>query len=125
MDGGARGHVSPHFLARVLRDYYGERCLRCGWSKRHVKTGKVPVEVEHIDGNWENNRLTNLTLLCPNCHALTLTFRALNRGRGRAYRLTGRKNMTEPDSPQSASPCSSEREVFQPLSRQLELLLPT
>lgn len=125
MDGGGHGYVSPQFLARILRDYYGERCLRCGWSKRHPKTGRVPVEVEHIDGNWENNRLTNLTLLCPNCHALTPTFRALNRGRGRAYRLTARKNLTGSDSRQSVLPCTLKEEVFKPRSRQLELLLPT
>jgi hypothetical protein len=52
----------------------------------------VPVEVEHIDGDWRNNRVENLKLLCPNCHALTATFRALNRGRGRAKRLGGREN---------------------------------
>jgi hypothetical protein len=31
-------------------------------------------------------------LLCPNCHSLTDTFRALNRGRGRPKRLGGREN---------------------------------
>jgi hypothetical protein len=31
-------------------------------------------------------------LLCPNCHALTLTYRGLNRGHGRALRLGGRQN---------------------------------
>lgn len=92
LDGGIYGHVPPHFLARVLRDVYGERCVNCGWAERHQKTGKVPVEVEHIDGDWQNNRLENLTLLCPSCHALTLTFRALNRGHGRAHRLGGRAN---------------------------------
>jgi hypothetical protein len=44
------------------------------------------VEVEHIDGNWRNNLPENLTLLCPNCHALTPTFRGLNRGHGRPGR---------------------------------------
>ena len=90
--GGTYGHVPGHFLARVLRDFYGECCMKCGWAQRHEKTGKVPVEVEHIDGNWENNLLDNLMLLCPNCHALTSTFRGLNRGRGRARRLGGRAN---------------------------------
>jgi hypothetical protein len=70
----------------------GERCSRCGWKERHPKTNRVPVEVEHIDGNWENNLPGNLTLLCPNCHSLTETFRGLNRGRGRARRLGGREN---------------------------------
>jgi hypothetical protein len=52
----------------------------------------VPIEVEHIDGDWRNSRVENLTLLCPNCHSLTATYRGLNRGRGRAKRLGGREH---------------------------------
>jgi hypothetical protein len=80
------------FVRRYLGRRLGKRCTACGWAKRHPKTHKVPVEVEHIDGDWQNNRLDNLTLLCPSCHALTSTFRGLNRGRGRAHRLGGRAN---------------------------------
>lgn len=80
------------FLRKYLIRRLGERCSRCGWSERHPKTKKVPIEVEHIDGDWRNNRIENLTLLCPNCHSLTPTFRGLNRGRGRAHRLGGRGN---------------------------------
>lgn len=94
--GGVHGEVSAQFLARILREYYGECCLWCGKSQRHPKTGRIPIEVEHIDGDWQNNRLTNLTLLCPNCQSLTPTFRALNRGRGRAHRLGGRGNPLRP-----------------------------
>jgi HNH endonuclease len=78
--GGVYGHVPLNFLSRMLRDRYGNRCSQCGWSERHPTTGKIPVEVEHIDGDWRNNRPENLALLCPNCHALTPTFRALNEG---------------------------------------------
>lgn len=53
------------FVRRYLVHRLGERCSRCGWDKRHPKTGRVPVEVEHIDGDWRNNRVDNLTLLCP------------------------------------------------------------
>ena len=74
------------FLRRALIELHGEECSRCGWAERNVITQRVPVEVEHIDGNWENNRPDNLTLLCPNCHSLTATFRNLNKGKGRAYR---------------------------------------
>jgi hypothetical protein len=119
---GIYGYVAPHFLRRILMDYYGERCLKCGWARRHPITGNVPIEVEHIDGNWENSRLTNLTLLCPNCHALTPTFRGLNRGRGRAYRLAGSSNMS---SREMRARTPSLQEVFEPLSMQLELSLPT
>lgn len=83
---------NAHFLRRALVQLFGERCSRCGWSERHPKTGRVPIEVEHLDGDWKNNELENLTLLCPNCHALTPTFRALNKGRGRAERWGGRNN---------------------------------
>jgi hypothetical protein len=122
--GGILGYVHPQFLARVLRDYYGERCLRCGWSRRHTKTGKVPIEVEHIDGNWENNRLTNLTLLCPNCHALTPTFRALNRGRGRAYRLWG-DSRSDSQEPLRGHCAMLETRGFGAQPTQLMLLSPT
>lgn len=85
------------FIRRYLTERFGERCSRCGWAQRHPKTGRVPVEVEHIDGDWRNNSVENLTLLCPNCHSLTETFRALNRGRGRPHRLGGRENPRRPD----------------------------
>jgi len=79
-------------LKRIVVSILGERCTNCGWAERHPVTGRVPIELEHIDGNWENNDPSNLTLLCPNCHSLTPTFRALKRGRGRPFRLGGRGN---------------------------------
>lgn len=80
------------YIKKYLIHRFGERCSQCEWDKRHPITGKVPVEVEHIDGDWRNNRVENLILLCPNCHALTATYRGLNRGRGRAKRLGGREH---------------------------------
>lgn len=41
----------------------------------------IPLELDHIDGNPENNSLDNLRLLCPNCHALTDTYRGKNQAR--------------------------------------------
>lgn len=90
--GSYRVYNCNGFIRRYLVHKFGERCSRCAWKMRNQITGRVPVEVEHIDGNWENNHPDNLTLLCPNCHALTSTFRGLNRGRGRAHRLGGREN---------------------------------
>jgi hypothetical protein len=42
-----------------------------------------------MDGDWRNNAPENLALLCPNCHALTPSFKALNKGKGRGSRRAG------------------------------------
>lgn len=39
----------------------------------------IPLELHHIDGNNLNNNLSNLSLLCPNCHALTDNYRGKNK----------------------------------------------
>lgn len=47
-----------------------ERCKNTEWEGQ-----KIPLELHHIDGNSLNNELSNLQLLCPNCHAITDNFR--------------------------------------------------
>ena len=74
--------VSGH-IRRYLFEKYNSRCARCSWSETNVHTGRVPLEVEHIDGNWKNYVESNLTLLCPNCHSLTPTYKGRNKGHGR------------------------------------------
>ena len=74
------------YIARYLREKYGDTCSLCGWHKTNSKTGKVPLEIDHVVGNSENNSEPNLRLLCPNCHALTPSFRNLNKGKGRQWR---------------------------------------
>lgn len=68
---------------------HGNRCMECGWDKINQHTGNVPIELEHVDGNYKNNKLENLKLLCPNCHSLTPTYKGANKGSGREYRRKG------------------------------------
>src|SRR5712692_2787248 len=74
--------LSEH-VRRWIRETYGDRCSECGWSKRHLLTGKVPLTIDHIDGDVANCRPENLRILCPNCHSLTDTFGMLNLGKGK------------------------------------------
>ena len=81
---GMRGKtaISNH-IRRWLTEKHQGQCSRCGWAEVNPHTGRVPLEVEHLDGSFTNNRPENLDLVCPNCHSLTNTYRSLNRGRGR------------------------------------------
>lgn len=80
------------WVKKYLIEKHGEKCMECGWNRKHPATGNVPIELEHIDGNSENNKLYNLKLLCPNCHSLTPTYKALNAGNGRHRRRERYKN---------------------------------
>ena len=53
-------------------------CEKCGWAKMSVD-GRVPLELDHINGDRHDNRLENLRILCPNCHSLQITHRGRNR----------------------------------------------
>ena len=74
------------YVRRYLIGIYGEKCSLCGWCERNPVTGRVPIEIDHINGDWRNNTPENLRFLCPNCHSLTPTFRNLNKGKGRENR---------------------------------------
>lgn len=58
---------------RLLKYRDSRKCDNCGHS---IWLGNpIPLEVHHINGNNLDNRLENLQVLCPNCHALTENFR--------------------------------------------------
>jgi hypothetical protein len=77
---------------KYLIEKYGDNCMKCGWCEKNPMTDRVPIELEHIDGNSKNNNLDNLELLCPNCHSLTPTYKSLNKGNGRYSRSERYRN---------------------------------
>ena len=77
--------VSKH-VKRYIREKYNNKCAICGWCEINKTSGKIPLELEHIDGIWDNNKEENLILLCPNCHSLTPTYKGANKGKGRSNR---------------------------------------
>ncbi|MFF7375732.1 HNH endonuclease signature motif containing protein [Streptomyces massasporeus] len=77
----ARRIASSRLKRAMLGQGVEERCALCGVEALWLGD-PLPLEVDHIDSNWRNNRIDNLRLLCPNCHSTTDSYRG--RGKGRA-----------------------------------------
>lgn len=92
IEAGTYTSLGHQAYRKYLIEKYGARCMMCAWDKTNPTTQKCPIELDHIDGNSENNILENLRLLCPNCHSLQSTYKSLNKGNGRFSRSQRYKN---------------------------------
>ena len=68
--------LKNRLLKEGIKQHVCEHCGRSVWCDK-----KIPLELHHINGDNRDNRLDNLLILCPNCHALTETYRGKNKSK--------------------------------------------
>ena len=78
---------------RIILEQRGNRCEVCGLDTWLGKP--IPIELDHIDGDADNNSETNLRLICPNCHAQTATYKGANAGRNSSRQKMRRKRYAD------------------------------
>lgn len=64
-------------LRLIAEGIFIRQCYKC--HRNSWEGQPIPLELEHINGDHLDNSLDNLTLLCPNCHAQTQTYRGKNK----------------------------------------------
>jgi hypothetical protein len=82
----SRSDTIHSIMKKYLINKYGEKCMICDWDKVNEYTGIIPIQINHIDGNPHNHSLSNVELICPNCHSLTEFFGSRGKGRKDRYK---------------------------------------
>jgi Zn finger protein HypA/HybF involved in hydrogenase expression len=70
--------VKDRIVKNDLLDY---KCVKCGIDNWCGES--IVLDLDHINGNNRDNRLTNLRYLCPNCHSQTDTYKGRNKNSGK------------------------------------------
>ena len=69
--------LSSKLRKRLIKEeVFSHQCSCCGLTKWNDQP--IPLELDQINGDNKDNSLSNLRLLCPNCHAQTPTYRGKN-----------------------------------------------
>jgi hypothetical protein len=74
---------SPSVIKKCVIHVNGNTCMLCGNNGTH-NGFKLVLQLDHIDGDSDNNNPSNLRLLCPNCHSQTTTYKSRNKNSSRA-----------------------------------------
>lgn len=80
---------TDHTRKRILLEIKEYKCEVCNLSTWCNK--KIPLELDHIDGNSDNNDMSNLRLICCNCHAQTETYKGKNKFKGSSRQVNRRE----------------------------------
>jgi hypothetical protein len=70
----SRHNIKLRLISAGVKAEACEECELAEWRGM-----PIPLELHHVNGDRHDNRLKNLQLLCPNCHALTENFGVRNR----------------------------------------------
>jgi DNA-binding transcriptional ArsR family regulator len=68
-----RNHIKLRLLAEGLKT---NKCEECGLTEWRGEP--LSIALHHVNGDGQDNRLENLSLLCPNCHSQTPNFGVKN-----------------------------------------------
>lgn len=95
--------VKSDTMIRALTILRGRKCEKCGRTEWEGQ--EIPLCVHHIDGDHINNRIENLQVLCPNCHAQTDNYCGKNKAK--------KNPITEEDFVEALKTSSSIRQALQ------------
>ena len=73
----SRTNLKPRLISENILEY---KCIECGntgeWNGK-----PITLQLDHVNGVYNDNRVENLRFLCPNCHSQTDTFRSKNKSK--------------------------------------------
>jgi 5-methylcytosine-specific restriction endonuclease McrA len=65
--------LGHHLRKKIVMEEQEYACLHCELTQWMGL--RITLELDHIDGNRQNNDRKNLRCLCPNCHSITTTWK--------------------------------------------------
>lgn len=84
--------LKKRLIEEGLKKYRCEGCKRTEWEGV-----PIPLQIHHVNGVHNDNRLENIQLLCPNCHSLTDTYAGKNANRENSTKYVKKEKVKKCD----------------------------